>query len=229
MEPHKSIGAKDLKSYEPPTDKGIEAYFAAALVFARDHYQEEMDRISSTRFEDVTPEHFFQEYVWVVHATGFSAKAVGSFMPRLMVAYGDWMDLGAEPPEQVVERVRKVCNNPQKIKAVCAMAMRLRNGILTAGWESFKNTQLSKVEDLSRLPYIGKITRYHLGRNIGLLECVKPDLHLIRMAKHWNFDDCESMCKAVRPIGMPLGIVDLVLWYAASTFGTIDLRSDGDR
>lgn len=229
MEPHKNIEAGDLKSYEPPTDKGAQVYFAAALAFARDHYQEEMDRISSTRFEDVTPNHFFQEYVWVVHATGFSAKAVGAFMPRLMLAYGHWENLGLESADEVVERVRKVCNNPQKIKAVRSMASKMNLGVLNGGWEKFRDTRLSKVEQLSDLPYIGKITMFHLGRNIGLLECVKPDLHLIRMAKHWGYDDCESMCKAVRPVGMPLGIVDLVFWYAASTFGTIDLRSDGDR
>jgi hypothetical protein len=37
------------------------------------------------------------------------------------------------------------------------------------------------------------------------------------------------MCKAVQPKGVPLGIVDLAFWYAASTFGTIELRGDGDR
>lgn len=227
MEPHKVL--PDIEKHRPPLDRGPSAYFQKALEFARAYYSEEMDNISSVRFDDVTPDQFFREYVWVVHATGFSAKAVGNFMPRLMVAYGNFRSLSKEPFEDAFIRVKAVCNNRQKAAAVHKAAKLLEDGIAHDGWEEFRTKRLSTTDLLSGLPYVGKVTCFHLGRNVGLLECVKPDLHLIRMAKHWGFKDCESMCAAVRPEGMPLGIVDLVLWYAASTFGTLEIRADGER
>jgi endonuclease III len=209
---------------------GPRAYYEKAMAFAREFYGEEVERISSVRLESVTPAFFFQEYVWVVHATGFSAKAVGKFMPRLMAAYGKWDRLGREKFAPAMARVKAVCNNPQKAKAVHSTASRMVAELRDTPWEEWRRENLSSVEKIGELPYVGKITRYHLGRNVGLLDCVKPDLHLVRMADHWGFKDCESMCLAMRGDDeVPLGIVDLAVWYAAATFGTIGIKQDGKR
>lgn len=192
-------------------------------------HPQEVEQISSVKFADVTPEHFFREYIWVVHATGFKASVVGRFMPRLTAAYGPWNDLAKEALGPVLDRAKAVVNNPQKIRAVHAMAVSMAEGIGSRGWGAYKQESLSDPGKLAKLPYIGKVTCFHIGRNIGLLDCVKPDLHLIRMAEHWGFKDCVEMCKAVQPDGVPLGIVDLAFWYAASTFGTLDMRKDGAR
>lgn len=229
MEPH-----KPLPGIENPPDlsSGPHEYFKNALEFVRQHYPEQLKAFESIRFEDVDEDFFFREYVWVVHATGFSAKAVGKFMPRLLSAYGGWDALACKEFDEVMRRVALVCNNPQKAKAVHATTKLMWEGIggpNAVGWGSWKKANLSTPELLAKLPYVGKVTCFHLARNIGLLECVKPDLHLVRMAKHWGFKDCVAMCEAVRPDGMPLGIVDLVFWYAASTFGTTSIRKDGDR
>ena len=229
MEPYKQISEKE--KFRPNLNDGPGPYFKKALSFAREFYQEEMDFISSIRFEDVAPGAFFREYIWVVHATGFSAKAVGKFMPRLEEAYGYWLDLGLKEFDDAFVPVKPVCNNPQKAKAIHSMARMMGRelGQNKIAWSDFRQERLSTPEKLAKLPYIGKVTCYHLGRNIGLLECVKPDLHLLRMAEHWGFQTCEEMCRAVRPEGMPLGIVDLVFWYAASTFGTLEIRQEGSR
>lgn len=207
------------------------AYFERAHAFVNKFYPEQLKAFSSVRFEDVDSDFFFREYTWVVHATGFSAKAVGRFMPRLVGAYGIWSDLAGEEFDDAFERVRKVCNNRPKAKAVWATAkqMAAEVGLAGHGWDEFKEDRLSSPELLKALPYVGPVTCFHLARNIGLLECVKPDLHLVRMAEHWGFPGCVEMCEAMRPEGMPLGIVDLILWYAASTFGTIGIRKDGAR
>jgi endonuclease III len=228
MEPHKQLDSS-TESFRPPFENP-KAYFAKALEFARANYAEQMDQIGSVKHELVDPDHFFIEYTWVVHATGFSAKAVGKFMPRLVEAYGPYEELAERSLDKAVGRVKVVCNNPQKIKAVHTTARLLRDGIKTLGWEKFRQEKLSTPEKLQELPYIGPVTRYHLARNIGLLDCVKPDLHLIRLAKHWGFPDCVTMCKEMgEGSGLPLGIVDLVVWYAASHFGTLGLREEGDR
>lgn len=231
MEPHKELDGTE--EFRPSIEEGPVEYFRKAWAFALKFYQEEVSRISSVRLENVDPDFFFREYVWVVHATGFSAKAVGKFMPRLMQAYGGWADLGKMRPDQAVERVKPVCNNPLKIKAVWKTARMMEviaDGTVT--WEKFREAKLSDPAKLAELPYVGKVTCYHLGRNIGLLESVKPDLHLVRMAEHWGFRDCVDMCTVMRAgvdPSIPLGIVDLALWYAASTFGTLEIRKAGQR
>lgn len=228
MEPHKHLDSS-TERFRPSLDSP-RAYFEKAHAFAREYYSDEMDQIASVKQELVDSTYFFREYIWVVHATGFSAKAVGKFMPRLVEAYGPYFELAERTLDEAITRVKVVCNNPQKIKAVHATSILLRDGIKTRGWDDFRKEKLSTPELLTKLPYIGKVTCYHLGRNIGLLDCVKPDLHLIRLAEHWNFPDCISMCKAMgEGSGLPLGIVDLVVWYAASHFGTIDIRQDGAR
>lgn len=237
MEPHKDLPAgTDLEALRPDVDAGPRAYYEKARDFALSLYPEEVRRIASTKLEDVTPEKFFLEYVWVVHATGFSAKAVGKFMPRLMEAYGPWRVLAGEFFGDVMERVKLACNNPQKAKAVQQMARAMRENVFSGDgwteqetWERFRG-RIASLDQLAQLPYIGKVTRYHLARNIGLLESVKPDLHLIRLAEHWGFSSCEEMCRAMRgQDDVPLGIVDLYLWYAASTFGTLHVKKDGQR
>jgi hypothetical protein len=234
MEPHKPLDSS-IEKYRPSLEEPG-AYFRSALSFARKYYAEEMDQIASVKHELVDTTFFFREYTWVVHATGFSAKAVGKFMPRLVEAYGPYNELAERSLDDATGRVKVVCNNPQKIKAVHATSRLLRDGIKHHGWEKFRKDKLSTPDMLKELPYIGPVTCFHIARNIGLLDCVKPDLHLIRLAEHWKFPDCVTMCKAmgeshhkVTGESIRLGIIDLIVWYSASHFGTIEIRKDGAR
>ncbi len=240
MEPRRDLSPEEMRDGPTPADSPKE-YFRKALEFSRRNYSEEMERIASTRFDKVTPSSFFIEYVWVVHATGFNAKVVAKMLPRLTRAYGigedgsGWDGLGRKDEHEAVSRVLPVCNNPQKARAVHSTARLLTDALFpadvsrTESWEDFRGRRLSSPKLLAELPYVGRITCFHLARNIGLLESVKPDLHLVRLASHWGFRDCVEMCESMRPDGMPLGIVDLVLWYASSTFGTLEARKDGER
>lgn len=226
MEPHKTHITVDI---EPSFDQGPLEYFIRARKFAYQNYAEEIKRISSVRLENVDEHTFFREYLWTVHTTGFSAKAVGKFFDRLAHAYGRYDVLASESFQDACARVRQVCNNPSKIMSVHMTSRLIRDGIAEHGWEGFRAQSLSSPELLKKLPYVGKITCFHLARNIGLLDSVKPDLHLIRMAEHWGFEDCNSMCQSMQQDGMPLGIIDLILWYSASTFGTGSIKKDGQR
>jgi thermostable 8-oxoguanine DNA glycosylase len=228
MEPHKTLDSS-IEKFRPSL-KDPREYFQKALAFSRQFYSEEMDQIASVKHEKVDEDLFFREYIWVVHATGFSAKAVGKFMPKLVDAYGYWDKLGRKDFNTAFERVKKVCNNPQKAKAIHSTAKLMADELDKVTWAEFRKARLSTPKLLQELSYIGPVTCFHLARNIGLLDCVKPDLHLIRLADHWKFKDCVTMCKAMgEGSGLPLGIVDLVVWYAASTFGTIDVRKEGQR
>lgn len=215
-----------IEKFKPNLSDGTNVYFEKALIFTKEFYNDDFERILNTKFENLTPELFYQEHMWVTHATGFSAKAVGKFMPRLLEAYGPYNVLGNENFDVAFERIKLVCNNRQKAKAV----HKISKILISSDWSEFKNT-LSPVENLAKLPYIGKVTCYHLGRNIGLLDCVKPDLHLVRMAEHWGFSSCEEMCKSIHKnySNIPLGLIDYVLWLNASTFGTIEIKTEGSR
>lgn len=235
MEPRQDLSLEMIE-YEPPLDQGAIVYFEKAFDFTKRFYRKELDQISSYKFENLHPNWFFREVAWVIHATGFSAKAVGKFFERLMIAYGNFIDLAQEDKNVVVERVRKVVNNPPKIIAVHQIAKDLLGGLVTVGWEEYKQQNLSSPNLLKKLPYIGNITCFHLARNIGLLEFVKPDLHLVRLAKHWNYRDCTSMCQDIQKHHeqindekLPLGIIDLILWFSASQFSTLQIRKKGDR
>jgi endonuclease III len=228
MEPHKDLG--DISKYKPDLNDGPDKYFKKAYEFTTTFYQDVIDQISSVKIENVTPDFFFREYVFVVHATGFSAKAVGKFMPKLLTAYGSWDICGQKPFDEMMEEVKNVCNNPQKAKAVHSTSKNMVSELREIDWEEWKLKNISTVDKINEFPYIGKITRYHLGRNVGLLECVKPDLHLVRMAEHWGFKNCEDMCRSMRGTdSIPLGIVDLALWYSSSTYGTLDIKKPGRR
>lgn len=240
MEPRKDLTPEEMAGGPTPADSP-EEYFRKARAFTEKHYADEMVHIWSTKFEEVGPNHFFLELLWVIHATGFNAKVVARMLPRLKTAYGlaedggGWDRLGKELVEPVLARVLPVCNNPQKAKAVHSTAKLMTDAMFSAdvgrteSWEDFRRTRLSSPELLTELPYVGKITCHHLARNIGLLDSVKPDLHLVRLAKHWGFKDCTEMCEAMRPPEMPLGIVDLIVWYSSATFGTLSARKDGER
>ncbi|MDP2797892.1 MAG: hypothetical protein Q8N94_10340 [Methanoregula sp.] len=77
------------------------------------------------------------------------------------------------------------------------------------------------IEYLQTLPYIGKITKYHLARNIGI-DCVKPDRHLVRLAENFGFDTPNQMCVEIQKTFSDerLGTIDVVLWrYSNLTSG----------
>lgn len=222
MEPTKKITID--KKEIPPTNSAAD-YFAFCRVFVEKNYKDIIDDIMSVDYKTLHPEKFFSEYIWVVHATGFSSHVVGQIFPKLQKAYGDYESLANKNKDDVVEEVRKIVNNPDKIISVhnCAKL------IVNLSFDEFKEKYLTDKKSMQKLPYIGKVTACHLSRNIGKLDEVKPDLHLVRMAKFWGFSSPEEMCKSVKPNDLPLGIVDLILFYGGKTFGTIEMKKEGDR
>ena len=229
MEQKISIDQPSLSKYLIEDVNDPFEYFDKAKSFTFDHYKDEFDRIAAVKFEDVSPEFFFREVQWVIGATGFSAAAVSKFFPRLIEAYGDWKVLSSEEFEDVMKRVKGVCNNPQKAKAVWTISRQMNLDIQQIGWDKYRDSLLNTPDKLENLPYIGKITKYHLARNIGLLDFIKPDLHLVRLAKHFGFKDSVDMCQQMSDGSMKLGLVDLCLWYFASHAGTLHLKKDGTR
>jgi len=67
---------------------------------------------------------------------------------------------------------------------------------------------------LASLPWIGEITKYHLGKNLGTLDTAKPDRHLVRIA---GAEGAHALCaRLARATGDKVATVDVVIWRAAN-------------
>lgn len=78
--------------------------------------------------------------------------------------------------------------------------------------------QLQKSEDklafLDSLPFIGKITKYHLAKNLGIGDHSKPDVHLTRLQKVFGFPSVFEMTQYLsEKRNEKKAVVDIILWF----------------
>jgi hypothetical protein len=222
MELHKNLTIK-IKN---PLQKDYILYFKNAYDFVQENYKEDFDRIKNTDFNLLTPRYFFTEYIWVVYVSGFNAKIISKIFPKLLNIY-DPLFSTFETYNQNVNSLdisiaaMEVFANKRKVAAIINTAFNSGKIIAEIGWENYKNKYLNSPKDLQFLPFIGEITSQHLARNIGYLNFVKPDIHLERAAKYWGFSSSLELCSAIqKQFPIELGLIDLVLWYSLSTFGS---------
>lgn len=178
-------------------NKKIFDFYDDAYKFSLENYKGEIEWITNLKQSDITPEIFFNEYIWVVLCSGFSVKGARVISDKLHEKF----DLC-------------VIKHPLKRKAIAIGEQKYKEW-----WKHIKNlkTDEEKLEFLDTLPHIGGITKYHLGKNIGL-NVAKPDVHLTRLADKYGFTDVQFMCDTIaNKVGHERRLVDQVLWrYCAS-------------
>lgn len=143
-----------------------------------------------TTIEQCTPKQFFEQYVWCVLNAGMKEQVAGKIYARYFEKL-DPTTIGHLGKRAAI--VKAVENYPE--------------------WFGKLKTTPYKIEYLQSLPWIGPITKYHLARNIGI-DCVKPDRHLVRLAKYYGFDSPLAMCEEIQRF-IPyerLGTIDIILW-----------------
>lgn len=86
----------------------------------------------------------------------------------------------------------------------------------------FKSS-IDKLAYLESLPWIGGITKYHLAKNFGV-DCVKPDVHLQRLAGHFKTTPHDLCAAIARETGYRIATIDTLLWRACAT-GVINSRT----
>jgi thermostable 8-oxoguanine DNA glycosylase len=171
-------------------------------------------------------EHFFvREHMWCVYVAGFSAATIGKKFPQLLLCHniedheGTYLRITKDNIRAIdkADDLLAVFGNKRKAAAVQAM----RQIILDRGWETLFKERLSTREPdaLNGLPGIGPTLACHLARNLGNIDVVKPDVHLVRLAKRYGFATPKDMCRAASP--GPLGRTDLILWLACADNGTL--------
>lgn len=226
MEIHRKIEIKEW--YNCFLTQSYLDYFEEARRFSYEYYSDTIDRISNTNFYTITPEFFYQEAQWCVLTSGFNSKIISNLFPKLSIIFQPLTDFVGGKIENVnsidiTMDAMNIFGNKRKIKAIIDIAFILQDNIKKFGWKIYKEMELNSPEKLTKLPFIGNITCFHLARNCGHLDVIKPDLHLTRLAQAFNFNSPLEMCKEIKKqkhYDLPLGIIDLCLFYFASTFGT---------
>lgn len=221
MEPRSKL-EDAWKELHPPTDD-IEGYYLHCLLMCEEVYADMLEHFRALTPDDVDIDHFFREYVWCVYASGFSTRILTDKFPALMECYQDLMFVALDSQfEEKWERVKDIIGNRAKHDAIHAFMQSLLAYAVEHGdsyWEKFKEDYFD-VKRLTNLPFIGEVNCYHLARNIGI-DCVKPDRHLVRLAQHFGFDSPEAMCELLAGLhDERVGVVDLILFYGASLWGT---------
>ena len=151
--------------------------------------------------ENVKPctssDDFFIEFVFVVCNSGMKAQIARQIFNRLIQAMKSRSSLWG------------AFKHPGKLGAI-GYVWAIRNQLF---FEYFKSKD--KIEFCKSLPWIGDITKYHLAKNLGV-DCIKPDRHLVRIAKTYNTDPFSMCQKLSNELGDNLNTIDTVIWRAAN-------------
>lgn len=163
------------------------------------------------------------------------------------IAWSESVGLPETAEDFAGEAIWVICCSGMKYTVARIIQDRV-NAALTAGktvFETFKHAgkakaietiyrererlyaEFMKAEDklayCETLPWIGHITKYHLGKNYGL-DVAKPDVHLQRLAD-LEGTSAQALCERLAPeLGWRIATVDLVIWRACAT-GIIDSRT----
>ncbi len=141
---------------------------------------------------------FRDEAIWVILNSGMREQIARIIHERIWYAYRNG------------QNISEVFGHKGKVSAIKHI---LKN--YETLFHGYVNTD-DKIEYLQTIPFIGTITKYHLAKNLGH-DCVKPDRHLVRIAKEYGYDDCNVLCKKISDdTGDKVSVVDIVLWRCAN-------------
>ena len=140
-------------------------------------------------------EEFARAAIYVIANSGMKNSVAAPIYDRCIDALEQAQD------------VRQVFGHPGKAQAMEAIwraRQELFDGYLSA---------TDKIEFCQSLPWVGPVTKFHLGRDLGA-DVAKPDVHLERLARH-DRTSVERMCRRLaRKSGYRIGTVDIILWRA---------------
>ena len=155
----------------------------------------------------VRPDNHYvmREYAWVVVNSGFRYKVAQKLWPGLRMAFHEFV------PQLIDQSCRRpglaVLNHTGKIDAILKTA-----ATITAEGVGSIIADAADPLRLTRLPWIGKITCWHLAKVLGA-DVVKPDVHLKRAATATGHGTPMDLCVLLRDrMGDRVTVVDSVSW-----------------
>lgn len=212
-------------NYVPSLKMGYIDYFMRAMAFAQTNYQDQLDKISKAHFHKLSPSNFFEEYVWVLSCVENDPEEVSKFFPalskQLTPFFQGFWDLNSFPKlESVKDNIISINHDDQKTQALFNCATIIHRGIKLFSWDKYKKNFLNNYEKLSILPMIGIQGARQLSRNTGTSSEIINTAKIQKLANHWGFSDCQSLCMDIRKnINLQPRIIEMILWYTVHTFG----------
>jgi hypothetical protein len=172
----------------------------------------EDDIVWALDLADVEPDahYVFSETAWVIVNSGFRYAVARKLWPAMRQAFRRF-DPAAVMRDQndVRAKALSVLNYPRKIDAILHIAKLI--ALSDDGLEHIIR-DAQEPPRLCRLPFIGPVTCWHLAKVLGV-DCVKPDVHLMRAAEAAGYKTPLALCEAIRETeDHRLTVVDSVLW-----------------
>ena len=180
-------------------------YETAKKEILNSKYAYEVSIVEKRIFDNQTAKDFFVEYVYVVCNSGMKNQVAEKIFQRYM--------------NQGIVAIK----HPLKKKAILEAEQNYEKWFETLKIRKQHHTELDFLETL---PHIGKITKYHLARNLGL-DVAKPDRHMQKLADLFGYTDPNHMCidiYAVTNGEYRVGTIDVILWrYCNLNPGYLDM------
>jgi hypothetical protein len=191
------------------------SYLIAKEIIIKEGYGKELGWQERISLDNLTESKFLKESAWVILSSGMKEFVIRKIFSKISEVFFNW------------ESSEKICynqcdcltsalnhfNNPRKIKAIIEIAKEINY----VGFYSFlKSLKMEGVSYIKKFPFMGPATSYHLAKNIGF-NVVKPDRHLVRVAKATGYKNPHEMCSELSNIvGDDIRIIDLVIWRYAT-------------
>jgi hypothetical protein len=164
--------------------------------------------VTPETFKNLKSRQFLSQYCWVVYASGFRVKILETKFPDLKTVFKDF-DLEELVKMSSIKPVLAIFNNERKANSF----LKGSKAIAQEGFPAFKKRlQSTGMDMLKELPGIGKVTKYHLAKNIGLADEAKPDIWLVRTADACSASVQELVAFLSDKYGISHHVVDVILW-----------------
>jgi hypothetical protein len=183
-------------------------YIRAKTIVASSYYKD-IDWAQGLEYVRPNEHYTVLQVAWVIMNSGFKYSVAMKLWPKMLDATGGFDPLVmVRARDQVRLDMLKVLNYPKKVDAILEVARIIQHGGLQEILEDAKDPP-----KLTRLPFIGKVTCWHLAKILGI-DCVKPDVHLKRAATAAGFSTPLELCQAIQGVAKSesLTLIDTVLW-----------------
>lgn len=174
-------------------------------------YSKEINWQTSQHPDNIDERTFLQESAWVIYCSGFKESTVRKYFDHISLCFCDWESASE------IARNRDICTkaamcvfkNKRKHCAVAEVATRISKCKFSIYKEKLLEDPICTLQEL---PFIGKITSYHLAKNLGF-DIAKPDRHLLRLSKLYGYLNVQTLCSDVSSYsGDAIKVVDIILW-----------------
>lgn len=185
--------------------------FKVALKYCFENHPDEIEWAKSVNeniFKNLKSRQFLYNYCWVVYSSGFKVSTVEKLFPALQIAFKNF-DLNLLEKMRSIKPVLEVFNNERKARSFLEGVKMIAN----EGFTTYKRNLLKEgVDKLEALPGIGPVTKFHLAKNIGLLDKAKPDIWLQRAADKCSSSVDELVDYLSAQNKLSRHTVDIILW-----------------